>query len=551
MFPLAKGLKRSSSVTGKPSAFLALLCAILLPSLSFSTTFWQTTQIGTSSGQCQLESNKIRVIANAFYLDIEEEATILAKGNVNWGDPATLEIVGEFQLTPGTALRSMLLWNGNQILKAKLRDRIAADSMYEAIVDRDKPKPVVRDPALIEYLGGNKYRYKIYPVAINSSRKIRILYTVPLQAFSTGPRFRIQTAFTLGAAENPDQIPVELVKGESAFETYRLQYGDTRKTVQFGATYQIPRSVFHSQQYFSWYGGSSGTTTPAALTLIPDSSDWSHAYGHHIASGNAAGYYAAIFSTMPDSIRTALRALRTQRFTLEAKVIAGEMSYIADLPYQGCFGIYLKSTTPWDGNVYWTAYDSLGKAVAAFTEEFGINSACTSSGLLPLVWGAKYTLEEAAGSAGALMGFVDGRMSLLAVEADSMAPNESEKWTAKGVPPLLPSEIIVVSSRLPTIPREDVIFEFQTGLSAKSDATAVVGITTISKGRVKLTLGGNVRLVSAILFDFRGRKILAWNNVPTAGGSVEFCLPSNLRGAYILQITSAGKMIGRRSLFLK
>ncbi|MBD3317261.1 MAG: hypothetical protein GF344_15855 [Chitinivibrionales bacterium] len=106
---------------------------------------------------------------------------IATRGNVWSGDQSTLEIFGEFEMSPGTAIRSMLLWQGNTILKAKLKDRTAADSAYEEVVDRRRTQIVPRDPALIESLGGNRYRFKIYPVALARSRKIRILYTVPLR----------------------------------------------------------------------------------------------------------------------------------------------------------------------------------------------------------------------------------------------------------------------------------------------------------------------------------------------------------------------------------
>lgn len=198
---------------------------------SFSETRWQTTRNGwTSSGVCQLKSNKISVEVHPYYADVVEEAEITATGDVWSGDPNSLEITGSFTLSSGTALRSMLLWNGTKILKAKLRLRADADSLYEDVVNRE----VVRDPALIEYTGNNTYRFKIFPVAINESRKIRIMYTAPLQMTNEDPRFFISPAFTLGTQSTPSQIPVEITRSDCLFEKCILQHGTVRKTVQFG-----------------------------------------------------------------------------------------------------------------------------------------------------------------------------------------------------------------------------------------------------------------------------------------------------------------------------
>ncbi|NLE03274.1 MAG: hypothetical protein GX638_00530 [Crenarchaeota archaeon] len=74
--------------------------------------------------------------------------------------------------------------NGDKILKAKLKDRTAADSAFETVVKRDEVVYEPRDPALIEYSGDNQYSLKFIQWAINKSRRIRILYSVPLTCLS-------------------------------------------------------------------------------------------------------------------------------------------------------------------------------------------------------------------------------------------------------------------------------------------------------------------------------------------------------------------------------
>ena len=183
-----------------------LIAALLLPIAVFSQITWQTASYTLMGQQCQLSSNIVNITVNPFHLDVEEEAVITAVYNDAWsswyGDAGSLEITGVFVLTKGSSVRSMLVWEGSKLLKAKLRDRTLADSAYEATVNRTKPQ-FPHDPALIEYLGNNAYRFKIYPVAINNSRKIRILYSVPFLMSQTGPQFQLLTAFTGGTAQPP------------------------------------------------------------------------------------------------------------------------------------------------------------------------------------------------------------------------------------------------------------------------------------------------------------------------------------------------------------
>ena len=81
-----------------------------------------------SNGSCNLKQGSITVTLHKFYADVEEEATIAPTGTCDYGDPQSLEITGTFTLSEGSALRSMLLWNGTQMLKAKLRETAKADN---------------------------------------------------------------------------------------------------------------------------------------------------------------------------------------------------------------------------------------------------------------------------------------------------------------------------------------------------------------------------------------------------------------------------------------
>jgi len=528
-----------------------LLGLFAAATLLAQTTTWQTTHTTNwhSNGQCGLESNALRMTVGPYSLDVEEEATIVTQGTVSSGDSKTLEIVGQFQLSPGSALRSMLLWNGTKILKAKLKDKTAADSAYEGVVDRDAPVFVSRDPALIEYLGDGTYRFQIYPVAIGASRKIRILYTVPLQALSSGPAFEVRTAFTVGCVSTPSQVGVELRKSASAFDRYVLQHGDTKRTVQFGATYQLPYADLYTARYYvsypeyRWHDASA-----KPLRITPDTASWNCAYATELASGNGRGNYTAIFSHVPDSLRATLdEVFPSGNYTLETRVTAGEKTYIADMPYDGCFGVYLKSSAPWDGRVYWTAYDDEGFAAVEYTQTLAPAIDPVVTATLPLVWGAKYSLVENSGSLGALYGFIDSKMSLLALESDTLRAAVAAEYADNGVPPLLAGEIILAPSKMPTAPKENVIFEFKLPVLVAIKEALKRMLVTVLPGRVILAFGELASsTVRAALFDVSGRTVVSWSDLHVQTGTAQLVLPRALKGTFVLRVTVGSETVQRR-----
>jgi hypothetical protein len=92
-----------------------------------------------------------------------------------------LEIVGNINLAQDAAVMGLLLWNGDEILKAKLKPLPLARKQYETVVDRNvilPPRP--KDPLIFEYgWGKDNYDIKIFPVTYGKSRRLRLRYVVP------------------------------------------------------------------------------------------------------------------------------------------------------------------------------------------------------------------------------------------------------------------------------------------------------------------------------------------------------------------------------------
>jgi len=520
------------------------ILAVLAPlTVHSQTTVWRTTHNGFSSGNCQLQSGSLRVTVLPFGVDVEEEAQISPTGQVWSGDASSLEIEGTFTMSKGTAVRSMLLWDGQRILKAKLRDRTQADSAYEAVVDRQKPQPAVRDPAIIQYEGNDTYRFKIYPAMINTARKIRILYTVPLQICNGKPAYLLNTAFITGAATTPGQIPVEIRKSEFFSGQCIIQYGTSRKIVQYGATYQIPQTAFWTQSYF-W-----GSLTSKPLSLIPDSLSWNKAYCSSIASGCAEGNYTAVIASVPDTVKAMIEENGTD-ISLEALVNTGTKKYIADIIDREGIGIYLKTTETWDSTVQWTLYENLsGKVLFRYNQKFDPISDSFTKELLPLLWGAKYTISENLGNTGALFGFVDRQMSLLALPTDTLGAVLSKMYQNSGVPALLPEEIILKPSQIPSTPQENVLFEFGTAtIMAMNGDYLDVHAILLKNGIVKLIFKtlqqGNAKIM---ILDLKGRIIFS-KDVRISGDMMQIGIPTGLKGMYVLRIYAGSKVMQKQIL---
>jgi hypothetical protein len=524
-----------------------MMAMIVFPSVVVSQIRWQTTHNGTSSGNCQIEVNKIRLTVNPFFIDVEEEATIAAIGTVWGGDSSTLEIFGDFTLSKGAALRSMLLWNGNTLLKAKLKDRTEADSAYEEVVDRDKPRVIARDPAVIEYLGNDRYRIKMYPVRINNARKIRILYTIPFQTAGDGPRFQVMPVFLYGCSQAPTQIPVEIRKASIVSHPCIIAYGSVMKTIQFGATYQIPVSDLIVNQYSSW--GSLINQTLSPFFINPDSAVKILSYTASIDSGRFAGHYTALYASLPDTIKAEIKEMSSDKnYTIEAMLNVGEKSYITDFNQKAFIGAYLKSSAPWDSAIHWTLYNSKGKIAMEYDQRTDPVSDSITRSMLPLIWGAKYSLVEGNDNLGALFGFVDRKMSLLALESDSLPASEAAQWAEAGVPPLNPDEIILKPSHYPTAPNNNAIFELATGIRiAKADALSIAAVVMMPNRMFRITLSKPVTgRVHIVLYDISGKVLASWDNVRLTGNHAELVLPARAKGCMIVRVCAGERMIQKK-----
>lgn len=498
---------------------------------------WRTTHQGFSNGTCQVEQGKIRATMNPLHVDIEEEVVIGTRGSVWWGDSLTLEIFGEFTLPAGASLRSMLLWNGNTILKAKLKMRADADRSYENVVQRQADRPIVRDPAIIEYVGNNRYQFKIYPVKINNSRKIRILYSVPLQFANENPDFSITPAFITGGSIVPNVLSLEVFKSNITGQSCLIQYGSIRKQIEFGGIYQIPIP----QNYWE--------RPNFVVKLIPNSLTIANSYTSYIGEGEKAGWYSVIYASIPSQIQETLNNLENiENYSLEVKMNVGEKVYLKDVERTKWFGVYVKSPLPWDSTLNWTVYNSQGVFVAKYKQRISPIINEYTNKYVPLLWASHYTFVEQKGDLGALFGFIDSKMSLLALEQDTLPKSQQEMYRNSGVPTLTANEIIFTKSAISSLPDDNVMF-IMTSAKDRLDAY-IQNSLQISFNRqlsvIEIKLKGNLGQLGRVkVYDIKGRE-LENVEIVKAGNSV-FHLKGKmkLKGMYIVKLYIGDKEISQ------
>jgi hypothetical protein len=343
---------------------------------------------------------------------------------------------------------------------------------------------------------------------------------------------------------------VEIRKSSGVSGNYLLAYGPTKKTIQFGATYQITIDAFREDRIYNNGWGFWSVQAARPISVFPDTAMDATAFTATVDSGAARGNYAAVFATPPDSIRAVLHEYEAATpLSIEAQVSTGAKVYIADYDTQtGYLGIYLKSESEWDGAVYWRVFDSKGKDVFHCKKIYMPHSDTLSQKMLPFIWSAKYSLVEGSGNLGALFGFVDRRMTLLAREADTLSQLDRLLYEESGVPLLKPGEIIVKADDLPKAPRDNVIFEIGTGvLRVLMRGATAFAITVKADHRITVTFNAPPPSpIKAALFDIRGRVLETWNALRLSGASADLRLPAAAKGCLILRIYAGKEVLQKK-----
>ena len=89
-----------------------------------------------------------------------------------------------FPLPEGASISEFAMWIGNQKVSGEILDAQQARRVYEDIVRR------MKDPALLEYLGRNMFRARVFPIPAKGEKRIQISYTEVLRSENNLVRYR-------------------------------------------------------------------------------------------------------------------------------------------------------------------------------------------------------------------------------------------------------------------------------------------------------------------------------------------------------------------------
>ncbi len=116
-------------------------------------------------------------------VDIRDQIarTVIEESFVNRTD-AVLEGVFHFPLPQDASISGFGMWIGDKLVEADVVEKQRAREIYETILREN------RDPALLEWAGGNIFKARVYPIPAHSEKRIRISYTQVLPM--KGNRYR-------------------------------------------------------------------------------------------------------------------------------------------------------------------------------------------------------------------------------------------------------------------------------------------------------------------------------------------------------------------------
>ena len=85
----------------------------------------------------------------------------------------SVEIQFYFDLSANAIMHDLWLWVDGKIMRGQIMDRWQASNVYEGIVKRR------RDPAILFKDGAGRYQLRVYPLAGNSSRRVKLTWLQP------------------------------------------------------------------------------------------------------------------------------------------------------------------------------------------------------------------------------------------------------------------------------------------------------------------------------------------------------------------------------------
>ncbi len=160
----------------KITSLFILVGVVFTTNLAFSYSYLRVGDPRTSWSTYQgtIEEAIVSVRPQGIYMEIGLYLTFSARGTYfDAGD--SLEVTFFFDLPENSIVHDSWLWVGDDIIRGLIMDKWTAASIYEDIVKRR------RDPSILFKRGARQYELRIFPMAGNETRKVKLTYLVPTQ----------------------------------------------------------------------------------------------------------------------------------------------------------------------------------------------------------------------------------------------------------------------------------------------------------------------------------------------------------------------------------
>jgi hypothetical protein len=123
-----------------------------------------------------------------------------------------------YTLPPDTRVTSFAYWYGQEKVPARIMEKAEAAAIYAHITSR------MRDPALVELVGKNTFRARIFPVMPNSDLRVEMTLAQTLPSEAKGASYLLPLLMPKGEALDSIQVNVR-VKPETDLTDVTSNYG--------------------------------------------------------------------------------------------------------------------------------------------------------------------------------------------------------------------------------------------------------------------------------------------------------------------------------------
>lgn len=158
-----------------------------------------------------------------------------------------LEGVFYFPLPPDASISGFGMWIDGELIEADIVEKQRARDIYETILHER------RDPGLLEWMGGNTFKARVFPIFAHSEKRIKITFTqvLPLNGnryrYSYGLQSEMLQQTPLGELEIDVKVNSEVPLRHVSCPTHaaaRIQATEHSAHVEFTAQEFTPRSDF-------------------------------------------------------------------------------------------------------------------------------------------------------------------------------------------------------------------------------------------------------------------------------------------------------------------